>query len=209
MKLGKIHMVRKWGALAIFAGAFAVWSTIHPTTPAMASGVEQAEAKATEVMGIRLSSAKREDVRVAMNATKTPVIREDSLYWYDLYQAAALLDGADQLAIGYSLADGRLGVLRYNFPAFMDTEKVRQVADMVVQKYGRPSRSSGDVNLGAVQYVWNLPDGIILTVARGWPDTSVSLVYEVPSVSKKIAAEMAENEKAEKKNSAKRQSKNF
>jgi hypothetical protein len=165
--------------------------------------------KGTIVLGMPLISTTRASVHETLKASNVPAKREDDRYWYDLYDASDVLDGADQLSMGYSLRDGRLGEVRYHFPAFMDPQKVRQIAEMVAEKYGKPNRSSGNVSLGEVEYVWTLPDGVVLTVSRGWPDTSVSLGYQVPAVFRQMTAEQAENDKAEKESAAKRQSKNF
>ena len=169
----------------------------------------EVQTKATSVMGIQLTTATRSGARASLKAAGASATRENDAYWYDLYDASSLLEGADQLLVGYSINDGRLGVMQYRFPAFMQNEKVREIGEMVAAKYGPPAKTTGNVGLGPVKYQWNLPDGILLTVSRGWPDTSVLLAYEVPAVSRKMEAEQAENDKAEKANAAKRQSKNF
>ena len=173
------------------------------------SGSGEVQTRSTSVMGIQLGSATRAAARAALKAAGAPGTRENDAYWYDVYDASSLLEGADQLLVGYSITDGRLGMMQYRFPAFMQNEKVREIGEMVAAKYGPPAKTTGNVGLGPVKYQWNLPDGILLTVSRGWPDTTVLLAYEVPAVFRKMEAEQAENDRTEKASAAKRQSKNF
>lgn len=193
----------------LLVGALCSAQATLAADPAPTPKTGQSSAKSTQVLGFQLSTAMRENTRAALKTAGAKVSREDDRYWYDLYDASALLDGADVLSVGYSLKDGRLGVLQYSFPNRMDTEAVRKIGDMVATKYGPPGKSSGNIGLGKVTYVWTLQDGVTITVFRGWPDTSVLLTYEVPTVSRLMADEQADNEKAQKESAAKGQSKNF
>ncbi len=192
-------------ASTILLGAVAV-DAADQTAPVSES---HAQADVTEVLGIRLATASRDIARDALKSASVPAQREDNRYWYDLYDASGLLQGADSLALGYSMATGKLGRVSYTFPAFMDSGKVKEVGEMVATKYGRPNRASGNVGLGPVKYTWMLSDGVVLTVSRGWPDTSVEMAYEIPAVARQMQKEQAENDRAEKESAAKRQSHNF
>lgn len=196
-------------AMLIVAGILCASPTPFAAEQTAGQKAAGGQTKGTAVLGVQLTTATRTDVRAALKSANVPATREADTYWYDLYDASSLLQGADELAVGYSLKSGQLGALQYHFPAQMDPQKVVQIAQMVAEKYGRPNRSSGNVDLGEVKYIWNLPDGVVLTVSRGWPDTSVFMIYEVPPVARKIDAEVAENKKIEQQNTAKRQSNNF
>jgi len=178
----------------------AVMAADAPATPAIAG---------LQVLGIPLASATRDQVRASLRQQSVTATREDDRYWVDLYDAHSVLDGASVLQIGYVLKTGRLAYLQYNFPAFMDSGKVKLVAEMVTQKYGKPISARGRVDLGEVEYVWTLNGGIKLTVSRGWPDTSVSMTYRVAEPYRQMQAELDDNERAQRESNAKAQSHAF
>jgi len=162
-----------------------------------------------QVLGVTLNTATRNEARSTMKAQGAIAKREDDRYWYDLYDPSSLLQGASQLSVGYSIRTNKLAFVQYEFPAFMETEKVKEVGDMVAQKYGHPSSATGNIGLGPVEYDWNLNGGVKLTVSRDWPDTTVYMTYQIPAAFKQMQAEMAENNKEQKQQSAKKQSNAF
>ncbi|MFE8595526.1 hypothetical protein [Archangium violaceum] len=81
-------------------------------------------ASQTIVFDVVLSSATRQDMRAAAKREGVTPEREDDDYWYDLYSAKGLLDGAEKLRVGYVSATSQLAVFEYEFPSFMNTEQV-------------------------------------------------------------------------------------
>ncbi len=94
--------------------------------------------------------------------------------WYQTYRLTNQLPGATRLRVWYTQS-GRFAMAQYQFPAFMDTQKVEQVIHLVADKYGKPDHESGDWNLGPVHAWWKRPDHFELRVFRGWPSTTTFL----------------------------------
>lgn len=194
---------------AITVAVTAIMATIPPLMANAADGPTKPASSGIQVLGISITTATRDEARASLKQQAVPAKREDDRYWIDLYDARSVLDGASDLQVGYVMKTGRLAVLQYTFPAFMETGKVKEVAEMVTQKYGRPASSKGMVDLGPVEYVWNLSGGVRLSVSRGWPDTTVSMSYRITDAYRQMQAELAANERATTESTAKKQSHAF
>lgn len=190
-------------SLKAVAVAVTFLAAIPPLAAKAADGPTAPAAAALQVLGIPLATATRDQARASLKQQAVPATREDDRYWVDLYDAHSVLDGAADLQLGYVLKTGRLAYLQYTFPAFMDTAKVKAVASMVTEKYGKPASAKGMVDLGEVEYLWNLGNGVRLTVSRGWPNTSVSMTYRVADAYRQMQAELDDNERANNAGKAK------
>jgi len=133
----------------------------------------QLDSSATHLFGANLATATR--------ATLPPVLLHAGLQklpaqspWYQEYRVTNQLPGANRLLIWYTQS-GRFAMAQYQFPSFMNTQKVVQVLRMVSQKYGNPSSQQGDPGLGSVHAHWDRPDHFEIRVYRGWPDMTVYL----------------------------------
>ncbi|WP_169800813.1 tetratricopeptide repeat protein [Archangium gephyra] len=166
-------------------------------------------ASQTIVFDVVLSSATRQEMRAAIKKEGVVPEREDDAYWYDLYSAKGLLDGAEKLKVGYVDATGQLAVFEYEFPSFMNTEQVGQISSMVQAKYGAPTSKKGKISLGDVVHTWKRKDGVIITVSRGWPSTTTFLTFTVPTAKKAMDAEVEANKKAKAEKQSKKSSKAF
>jgi hypothetical protein len=191
-----------------FAIVFLLTATADANPPAKPETKREAAAQ-TAVFDVALSSAKRQDVREAFKKEGAVPEREDDAYWYDIYSAKGLLDGADKLRVGYVAATNQLAILEYEFPSFMDTEQVGRISALVQAKYGAPASKKGRIGLGNVVHTWNQPDGVVITVSRGWPSTTTFLAFTVPAAKKAMDDEVEANKKAAVKQQSKKQSKAF
>lgn len=176
---------------------------------AKAKPAPKAAAPALELFGTPLKGVNRSTLREALRKGGMRPTREDDRYWVDQYDASAVLDGASEFSAGYVYASGEFAFARYRFNAFMDTGLVTKVADMVINKYGPPSKREGDARLGEVRYQWNLPQGMRIEVRRGWPDTTTYLVYTDNAANARMEAEIEETRKQADQEKARSQSHAF
>ena len=160
-----------------------------------------------QLFNIELKGATRNQIRTALQNTNVSAVREDDQYWIDKYNANGVLQGATDLNFGYS-SNGKFAYAEYKFPAFVDTNKIVQVARLVATKYGKPSQSSGDLDLGEASMTWNFKNGMAIDVYRGWPNTTTYMRYRdkqnYPNMLKEINEVKRQQEQAqiEKQNNA-------
>lgn len=132
---------------------------------------------------------------------------EDKNYFGDIYNSSSVLKDSSKLTIDYTV-DDIFAEARYTFPSSMDTNQVARVRDFVANKYGTPSSSSGSVGLGDASFTWQMKDGIVVKVARGWPDTTTYLTFTSPENQKAMNDEIerlrkeSEAKEYEKQNNA-------
>jgi hypothetical protein len=156
----------------------------------------------TELFGISIATATRTDVRRAL-ASKGATLKS-SQGSFDVYNSQKLLDESTELELGYVSA-GHFARAKYTLRSFLDTAQVARVAGLVKQKYGAPTESEGDVNLGRVSFRWLLDDGVLIVVRRGWPDTTTFLEYLHPTHAPQLEAELAKGRAAESAEAFRRQ----
>jgi TPR repeat protein len=159
----------------------------------------------TELFGVKLLCADRAELRRALSATKARAIREEYGYWYDTYDSTSVLDGSSELVVGYVNESQVFGRARYTFPAHVDAGLVARVAELVSKRHGAPTKRQGDPSLGGVSYEWRLPDGVVITVSRGWPDSTTYLTYEHPRNAGKLTREIAAQNAREKQRNFEKQ----
>jgi hypothetical protein len=204
MSLDRIVRVATTG----FAVVFLLAATADANPPAKPEAKRETAAQTT-ILGVVLASAKRQDMRTAAKKEGVAPEREDDAYWYDIYSAKGLLDGAETLKMGYVAATGQLAIVQYEFPSFMDTGQVGRISSMVQTKYGAPNSKKGNIGLGNVVHTWKRPDGVVITVSRGWPSTTTFLIFTVPSAKKDMDAEIEANKKEEIEQQSKKNNKAF
>ncbi|MGE4262059.1 tetratricopeptide repeat protein [Shewanella sp.] len=153
----------------------------------------------TEIFGIAIKCANRDQLMAAVKNAGASVIREDKNKWGDVYNSSSVLKGSSEFHIDYTV-DDRFAKAYYIFPSHMDANQITMVRDFVANKYGNPNSSKGNVSLGNASFEWHLKDGIILTVSRGWPDTTTYLNFTYP---KNYQEMMNEYERQRKESEAK------
>ncbi|UCZ57649.1 hypothetical protein LGV61_05065 [Desulfurispirillum indicum] len=129
-----------------------------------------------ELFGVSLKCADRETVWEALKHSKVTVKSQNLQNWCDSYHSSAALQGSSELQYCYTYED-EFATARYTFPGRMDTQLVVTVRDMVANRYGQPTRSSGNTSVGQASFSWHIRDGIEIRVHRGWPDTTTYLSY--------------------------------
>lgn len=179
-------------------------TTVFSALPAIA-----ADQKLLELFGVTLKGANRNQLRQALKQNDLRVKREDYAYWVDTYDAQGILEGASDFQAGYVSATGKFAYAQYTFPSFMDTQLVGKVINMVAIKYGRPSSQNGNYGLGEVTAKWNMGQGMLIEVSRGWPDTTTYLKFIDSSANKQMSAEIDAEKNAQATQKAKSQSKAF
>ena len=167
-----------------------------------------AQQKSLEMPGVQLNGASREQIRQALRKQGVKALREDLAYWFDTYSAQGLLEGADELAMGY-LTSGRFAVATYTLPSFMDVQQASRVAEMVSSKYGRPTAVRGNYGIGPATATWSLGSSARVEVFREWPNTTTYLRLSDPAAMEQMRSEMEEDRKAQAAQKAKAQSKSF
>lgn len=161
------------------------------------------------IFGVPIAKIDREMMRAMIQGEHHDVIREDLGYYCDLYDSSDIIDKTDQLSICYTeFPPVGLAKLEYRFPSTVDTSTVTKVKSMVEQKYGKPTSSKGNPDLGEVTYTWKKKD-VDITVRRGWPDTTTFLTYVVPKFNSRMEKEMEDVKKARERKNMERQSSAF
>lgn len=168
-----------------------------------------ADQKPLELFSVPLKGATRDQLRQTFKQNGLRTKREDNNYWVDTYDAQGVLEGASDFQAGYVSATGKFAYAQYTFSAFMDTQLVGKVINMVAIKYGRPSSQSGNYGLGEVRAKWNMGQGMLIEVVRGWPDTTTYLKFVDPSANKLMNAEIDSEKRTQATQKAKAQSKAF
>lgn len=102
-------------------------------------------------------------------------------------------------------SNGQFAYAEYKFPAFVNTGKIIEVANLVASKYGQPSQRSGNTSLGEASLTWNFKNGMAIVVYRGWPDTTTFLQIKDKMSYNKMKAEMDAQEKKQFQQKAKQQ----
>ena len=150
---------------------------------------------APQLFNVELKGATRDQIRSTLQNTDVHAVREDNNYWIDKYNSNGVLQGATDLNFGYS-SNGKFAFAEYKFPAFVDSGKIIEVANLVSSKYGQPSQRSGNPRLGDASYTWNFKNGMSITAYRGWPDTTTYLNFKDKTNYSKMSAEIdAENKR--------------
>lgn len=157
-----------------------------------------------KLFNVELKGISRDKMRTVLAGTAVKPIREDDHYWVDKYNANGVLEGATDLNFGYS-SNGQFAYAEYKFPAFVNTSKIIDVANLVASKYGQPSQRSGNTSLGEASLTWNFKNGMAIVVYRGWPDTTTFLQIKDKMSYNKMKAEMDAQEKKQFQQKAKQQ----
>lgn len=185
----------------------------HVAVLGMVSSSVAAESKGSasplQLFGVKVKGASRDQLRVAFKEGGLAATRENDRYWVDTYNPQGVMEGASAFSAGYLMNGRTFAYAEYEFRGFMNTELVTKVANMVINKYGPPSYHSGQEGLGAVTYKWNLPQGMLIQVQRGWPDTTTYLSFVDNAVFAEMKREQESDKQAAEKEKAKEQSKAF
>ena len=164
--------------------------------------------KPLELFDTPLKGAMRDQLRKVFKSNGLGEQRINDDYWVDLYKAGNVLEGASEFAAGYT-RDGKFAYGRYTFPSHVDTQQVGKVVEMVTAKYGRPSSKSGNYGLGNVVVKWKMPQGMVVEVSRGWPDTTTYLSFSDTANLSTMNAEMDATQRSNTEQKAKAQGRAF
>ena len=159
---------------------------------------------APQLFNIELKGATRDQIRSVLQNTDVKAVREDNNYWIDKYNSNGVLQGATDLNFGYS-SNGKFAFAEYKFPAFVDSGKIIEVANLVSSKYGQPSQRSGNPNLGEASYTWNFKSGMSIRAYRGWPDTTTFLQFKDKTNYSKMNTEIEAEDKRQFQQKAEQQ----
>lgn len=189
----------------IFSVVLIIFALLCFTIPAAAEKKPQQ----LELFGVPLKGAQRDQIRQAIKKNSLQPVREDKNYWIDTYDAQGVLEGATEFVAGYVSATDKFAYAEYKFPAFIDTQMVVKVINMVTMKYGRPSSKRGSYGLGEVSAKWNLGQGMQIEVYRGWPDTTTYLKFVDTSAHNQMRAEITAAKNTQERQKTKAQNQAF
>ncbi len=133
----------------------------------------QAKTDQPQFFGLNIVIASKTQVEKAL-AQQGFAKKQKSYYQCQSYQVNKKILDADLLRVCYTQA-GKLALAEYRIPAFMNAQKVVDIATIVQDKYGKPSDVEGNAALGNFSAKWQFANGNQLLVSRGWPDTTVYL----------------------------------
>lgn len=159
---------------------------------------------APQLFNTELKGATRDQIRSVLQNTDVKAVREDNNYWVDKYNSNGVLQGATELNFGYT-SNGKFAFAQYEFPVFMNSGKIVEVANLVASKYGQPSQRSGNPNLGDASYTWNFKNGMSIRAYRGWPDTTTFLQFKDKTNYSKMNTEIEAEDKRQFQQKAEQQ----
>ena len=133
----------------------------------------------TKLFSVAIKCTNRDIFSQQIKSQKITAISENLNNWSDIYFTGAIIRGTSQLEVFYTQEE-LFASATYTFIGRNKLKLIWQVKKKLVQKYGSPSSSKGDVTQGEASFQWLLADGIILTVNRGWPDTTTFVTYLFP-----------------------------
>jgi len=109
--------------------------------------------------------------------------------------AVGVFDSADVIAVHFR--GEQFAFLDYAFPSPSQPADIVRLVDRLREKYGDPSKIVGDLRAGPLRFFWSCTDGILIVLARNWPDADIHLVYTDPVIMKKVhdAAEASEQQR--------------
>jgi hypothetical protein len=90
-----------------------------------------------------------------------------------------------------------------------NTELVAKVIAMVQSKYGARSSRTGNIAVGEVTATWDFPNGMVIHVSSGWPDTTTYIDYVDIAARKAMHAEMAAEKQRQAQQSTQSQNSAF
>lgn len=128
-----------------------------------------------ELFGVPLKGADRKRLRQAFRDGGMTPIQEGG--WVDKYNPRGVLEGATSFEAGYVIEAETFAYAEYIFNSFVDPGQISRIASLVKAKYGEPTSSTGNPNVGAASFQWDFPDGTQVRVSRNWPDTSTYLGF--------------------------------
>jgi len=141
-----------------------------------APGQEVTMADHLSLFGTPLVKAQRELLRKRIVQAGGLTLREQNSQWYDVYEASALIGGADRLFVGYSLGNRLPGELRYRFPGMNTPAGVARLIEMISNKYGLPQVATEVYEMYGLHAFWLFNDARI-EVRRSWPDDALALRF--------------------------------
>jgi len=157
-----------------------------------------------DLFGVPLYGATRDMMRSAIKREGARPTREDFSYYADTYNSKDVMPGSSQLAafyshgaddVSYGDSGDYLARVVYEFST-INKFYIDEIKELLSDKYGRPDRSYGDINVGEVKYYW-YEDGVTINVERAWPSLDVTLSYDVNDFKYKMDDEIADSKKAE------------
>jgi hypothetical protein len=128
------------------------------------------------LFGVPLVRAEREVLRKRIVQAGGIALHQKDSRWYDVYEASALIVGADRLFVGYSLSNRLPGELRYRFPEMNTPAGVARLIERISDKYGPPTLSAEAYELDGLHARWVVEDTTI-EVRRSWPDDALALRF--------------------------------
>lgn len=154
---------------------------------------------APTLFGVPIFGAHRSEMRVAIEKYGINSVREENIYFADLYDPSNVFKGSDQLAIFYSKKTNLgsessteyLSRVNYRFKSENDISTIHKLQKMISSKYGTPTEKTITDDLTSVKFQWKM-DGVTIFLERGWPDTTTHLVYKVDGFSDMLHQELKE-----------------
>ncbi len=151
-------------------------------------GLLGAAPPAPSLFGVRLATATRAELGRVLSAAHMTLAPGGMHQWYDLYDVNGALKHASKLAVSYTKG-GRFAKAEYVFPSFVSTKRLGEVIAEVRNKYGAPTRMTGELAIGPARVRWNLPHDFEIVVKRRWPNPTTFMIIENRRMLKRMKTE--------------------
>lgn len=134
---------------------------------------------AITLFGAALPLATRNILQDRIKEAGAIPLSEDPEQWYDIYDAADLVKGADRLYVGYSIRNQKVGEVKYRFPNHNTPRGVAYIKELITKKYGKSALDGSQYEFTGIHGRWKI-DETFIEIKRGFPDNAVILRYIVP-----------------------------
>ena len=127
---------------------------------------------ALELFDIKLERSTRADLRRAVERAGAIIVRRGGdLNVYDRYTSKKLLDGSDELYLGFDKQTNEFAFLEYRIPGLGSAAMLKKME----AKYGKAKRIDGEFLSDSI-YQWQV-DGLLLSLYHEWNLGVSRLIY--------------------------------
>lgn len=144
-----------------------------------------------ELFSTSLKNFKRDQLRQIIAKKNVKPLRVSDDYWADIYETREDRDGIYKISMLYS-SEEDFAAVTYTFPsAATNIALAKRLDDQVRAKYGQPTSIKGGHTQVPLIVSWVLPEGMQISLTRGWPVTIIQLSLEDSVIRAKTAQQRA------------------
>lgn len=140
-----------------------------------AKKVEKPISKKFAVLNIDISTATRDSIANDFSTEGLVFVRKINK-WEEVWSIGSLFKDAKQIKLGFTESEN-LAYFQYNFDHNEEINQTSIVQATAEKMFGKPSNISGTTDSGEYEAVWEMDDGLTVSVTRDWPSKQTNLTY--------------------------------